>query len=216
MANSKSIVLLFLLFICVINEADLAISQASDVRQDTNSPSTTIGEGNPQIWGTNVVWCERDSNDQSQIMFWKGATSIQISAGGNECYNPQIWETNVVWQEKIAGKFQIMFWNGTACRQISSGNNECRNPQIWGTNVVWQEKVLGKYHIVFWDGTKPGRISSGKYDCENPQIWETKVVWLENISGKYRVMFWDGTVAKQLAGNIKETTLTIKDSTLQN
>lgn len=111
-----------------------------------SSGETYLGSGIASDINNNghVVWCTDD--DQKDIMFYDGFSSVQISnSPGN--YRPKMNENGlVVWQKAVPS--DIFLYDGTGVRQITTNGYGCETPYInLAGDIVWSAYGSDDYEI---------------------------------------------------------------------
>ena len=145
-------------------------------------------DGEPQIWGNNVVW-SGEYNDGisvigSGIYLYDGATTIQLTNNSYDNRDAEIWGNNVVW----------------------SGNNQVSS---------WYSQVPDGYdqEIFLYDGTTTIQLTNNNYDDSNPEIWGNNVVWVRNNFPTFsneELFLYDGLATIQLTNNVDSEILATK------
>jgi beta propeller repeat protein len=153
----------------------------------------------PQISGNSVVWWSYDGND-SEIYFWDGSTTTQVTNNSTDDYAPQISGNNVVWHGYDGNDSEIYFWDGSTVTQVTNNSIYDYAPQISGNNVVWWSYDGNDYEIYFWDGSTVTQVTNNSIDDTDPQISGNNVVW---VGSNYysEIYFWDGSTVTQVTNN---------------
>ena len=100
------------------------------------SRTSGVQEHHPGISGSKVAW-ERGGG-ASEIYFWDGATTTQITNNTTSDFAPRISGSKVVWYGG-PGPYEgeIYLWDGVTVTNISNNGRENSSPRISGSNVMW-------------------------------------------------------------------------------
>lgn len=102
----------------------------------------------PQISGEKVVWKGTDAKGNSEIFFYNGEETIQITNNDVTDKSPAISGNNIVWVGED-GWNEIFFYNGNETIQLTNNKELSEvsiqldgNPKVDGNRVVWQRLNL--------------------------------------------------------------------------
>ena len=196
------------------NDSEIFFCDASDPCNITQITDNSYWDGFEPgyvnmigISGSNVVWGGWPvSDDVSEIFFWNGSTTTQITNNSIRNEAVQISDTNVVWQGYTSTyDCAVYFWDGSTTTKIpdsNGGGGSGGRPQISGSNVVWGGYGINPgSEIFFWNGSTTTQITNNSYNDWYPQISGSNVVWQGGEGDDSEIFFWDGATTTQVTDN---------------
>jgi len=155
-------------------------------------------DGNPQIYGSNIVWAGHDGNDY-EIFFYNGNTITQLTDNNYDEYCPQIHGSNIVWKTYDGNDEaeEIFFYDGNTTSQLTYNTYEDWEPQIYGSTVVWE----GDGEIFVYDGNACSQLTTSGYGKGGADIYGSNIVWYGYDGNDAEIFFYDGNTTSQLTDN---------------
>lgn len=140
-----------------------------------------VGQYDPAMDGTRVVWIKTDSSGKS--IYYKNlaiGNTIKVYQSNKEISNLDISGTRVVWQQKDDCQSSIYIKNvaNGAYGKLQISDSNQYNPAISGNRVVWEEDCsIYVKNIVTGAYAKVQNTCKSQY---NPDIDGTRVVWQQD------------------------------------
>jgi beta propeller repeat protein len=161
--------------------------------------STYAANFSPHISGSNVVWEGNDGND-TEIYFYNGSTTIQLTNNNTSDRNLQISGSNVVWEGNDGNDTEIYFYNGSTTVQLTNNDTDDNYPQISGSNVVWEGFGSNKRYkqIYLYNGSNTIQLTDNTINNTDPKISGSNVVWSGFDSINTGIYFYNGSTITQL------------------
>ena len=104
---------------------------------DTNSDTSLDKEQDVQ----------NDKN--SNIYFWDGDDTVQISDNSSNDYNPSLYNGQITWQGYEHENYDIYFWDGATITNISDNSSNNYNPSLYNGNIAWYGNKDGDNEIYY-------------------------------------------------------------------
>ena len=156
----------------------------------------------PQIDNGQVVWQGFDGHD-TEIYFWDGNQTQQLTDNEKSDTLPQISNGLVVWTAFDGHDEEIFLWNSRNGKTVQLTNNDEDDiwPQIDNENVVWLLQGEVFTDEIFMAEIQPGtrlkdmrifRVSDNieDYDYQCPHIKNGDVVWAAFDGHDTEIMYW--------------------------
>ncbi len=168
--------------------------------------SNAVDDTNPVTAGKLVAW-EMDDGNDTEVMFYNGKTTAQLTDNGFDDYDLFMAKKYLVWVHDLDGTSalnEIMLWNGKETVQISNGGGLAAMglPKTDGKHVVWEQDSGDDWEIMLWDGSTVTNISNNAYDDFAPRVDKGRVVWhADEGGGDDEIFLWEKGVITRLTDN---------------
>ncbi|MGL5833820.1 MAG: hypothetical protein ACRC1Z_11400 [Waterburya sp.] len=144
-----------------------------------------LGSGrNISVSGDKIVWAGHDSKGDSEIFFYNGKETIQLTHNDVDDFFPQLSGDNVVWCEirrtydsnnNPIRRSQIFLAQGQDIIQLTENDTSNILPQISGKNVVWVGIDSNNERQIFlYDGKETKKLFDNKNldnsSCSNRDV----------------------------------------------
>ena len=162
----------------------------------TQLSSTHPVASKPQLSGNHVIWQVWDGND-SEINFFNGVTTTQLTNNSSRDDYPQISGNNIVWQGFDGNDWEIFLYDGVSTTQLTNNNFDDFRPQVSGDNVVWRGQSGINRDVFYFDGVTTTQLTSNAAVL-SPQIAGDNIVWSDVVDLDIEVFLFDGVTTTQI------------------
>jgi hypothetical protein len=147
------------------------------IKRQINWPGTNA---EPSQYNGQIAWHSyaSSSSANSEIVFYNGTFTIQITNTSQENLEPSIHNGQIAWWQRTAGpNSKIRFYDGVRITDITDGTKMDAFPQLDNGKIIWERAA----DIYFWDGqnifqlTNRGQTGGSHW---SPQIFDTKASWV--------------------------------------
>lgn len=172
----------------------------------------------PRLSNGQVAWLTNDNNrphytDGSEIIFYDGSRTIQLTNNTNENANNDILEIQngrVLWkqyQNTGSPQTEIFLYNGSESIQITNNQVDKRQAKFYGSQIVWDEQDSadrgGDYEIILYNNGQSQRLTDNQTDELLRTVEGNYVIWTNyNPNTSINNLFvYDGSNVVQLTEN---------------
>lgn len=160
-------------------------------------------QGQPAMYGDNIVYEDKNSGGESDIMLYNIVTKVTTAITSDpdiSSINPDIYENLVVWQDNRNGNWDLFFY-------------DINNPQLGVQNlIIWEgDQVEPAIHenIIAFSDKKPGVTSWNIWYLNNssgvlhsltddtdgdqrcPDVYKSRIVWQDQRMGNWDIYLYD-------------------------
>ncbi|MEM8723431.1 MAG: hypothetical protein AAGE84_29800 [Cyanobacteria bacterium P01_G01_bin.39] len=198
------------------------LSDGTNTSELTTS-GTFVPVNSNSVSGDNIVWSNSIGQEFSDIFFYDGMTTTQITDNNLRNILPSVSGSNIAWTgtdgftENDTGTNafkgnetgEVFFYNGTETIQLTDDDVEDKVIDISGNNVIWFSGdsallpgLLPSSELFLYDGTDTIKLTSDETESfAGASISGNKVVWSENDGNDTEIFLYDGNTTTQITDN---------------
>ena len=169
-------------------------------------------DGEPSLYNGTIAWERNVDGSSSEIYYWNGTTTIQITDSAPEDNMPSLYNGTIAWESDG----DIYFWNSTTGNidNITDSADYNVEPSLSNGKIVWTSEsdidlVKEIYFLASTDGlATPVQITENTGDEGEPSasLYETTIAWDSAEDGDYEIYYWpdNGTPIQKITDNASE------------
>jgi len=146
----------------------------------------------PSIWRDQVVWQGWLAESRTEIFYYNGTHTIQITNDNIHPKYPRVHNGQIVWVVDDGHDDEIYFYDGNEIIQLTDNDRQDFHPDIEDGKIVWTGQDGNLFEVYYSDGESIFQLTDNDIHEVSPTIKDGIIVW----SGGGNIYKYNGSVVQ--------------------